>query len=121
MEKTNSKITIESKIIHLENTFYKERVKLFADVIKHNGFISAEQWEELTGKKVYSSPSIHMIKRAARHYHIAASLLRGTQYEDIECPRVNNRPDMKLVLSLVEAAHDKIAIEEQKMREEEAQ
>lgn len=120
METTN-KITIESKVVHLENTFYKEHVKLFADVIKHNKSISKEQWEELIGKKSYSTPSIYMIKRAARHYHIAASLLRGTQYEDIEKPRQNNLPDMILVLSLVDAAHNKIALEEQKMREEEAQ
>lgn len=117
----NNTISIESKVTHLENTFYKEQVKFFADVIKHNKSISKEQWEELIGKKSYSTPSIYMIKRAARHYHIAASLLRGTQYEDIECPRANNLPNMKVVLSLVDAAHNKIALEEQKMREEEAQ
>jgi hypothetical protein len=112
-------ISIESKVRHLEKTYYKKQVKAFAEAIKTDGFISSDKWKELTGKEVRWSPSLHAIKKAARHYHIAASMLRGKKYEQIESPRQNNFPDKNYILKLVEEAQFAILEESEKMKTEE--
>jgi hypothetical protein len=56
-------------------------------------------------------PRLEMKRYDARHYHIAASLLRGRTMEQIEVPSPDNKPNMSLVeriMKSVEVEKDEV-------------
>ena len=119
--------SVESKVRHLQKTFFKERVKFLADAIKKDkssGFnFTHEQYAKVMGLEKVPSyfPSISTFKRLFRHIHIAASILRGRTREQIECPRDNNLPNESLIKKYLEEAERSVAQAEAEMRQQEEQ
>jgi hypothetical protein len=114
--------SIESKIRHLQKTFFKERIKFLANAIKGNEY-TLEQYAKVMGleKIPMFSPSSHTLKHLFRHIHIAASTLRGRTREQIERPRENNLPNESLIKKYLDEAEKHITQAEAEMRQQEVQ
>lgn len=114
--------SIESKIRHLQKTFFKERIKFLANAIKSNEY-TLEQYVKAMGleKIPMFSPSLYTLKNLFRHIHIAASTLRGRTREQIERPRKNNLPNESLIKKYLDEAEKHIAQAEAEMRQQEEQ
>lgn len=118
--------SVESKVRHLQKTFFKERIKFLAEQIKKRSDdydYTLEHYAKIMNlEKVPSHyPSISTFKFLFRHIHIAASLLRGRTREQIERPRDNNLPKDAWIQKYLEESRKFIEQAEIEMRQQEEQ
>lgn len=88
----------------------KEHIKKTAKLIRDSRSALKQDQREFPYKSQYSaSNKLLALMREYRHFHIAASLLRGTPYEKIEQPREGNEPKWEIINAImVEVSKDEM-------------
>ena len=115
-------------IQYFRKRVYKKGIKFLAVLIKKKKLgkeITQEEddlFYKLFGKKRprYAEWLVEWLQDEFRHYHIAASILRGRTREQIEKPRENNLPNEKRIQQLVEKGEILAKERFEESREEEA-
>ena len=88
---------------HTKYPQLKAELKALAKEIKLWKFLRKPANREDTRLKQWDVDfNVFKYKREFRHKHIAYCLLRGRQYEEIEQPREDNKPDMIYVNMVME-------------------
>lgn len=82
----------------------KSIIKELARDIKvtREGFKNSQRAGEIDYKLLWK---LQKLVYNFRHHHIAASLIRGKQYEQIEKPREGNEPNWDYIESIREGVH----------------
>lgn len=88
---------------HVRYPELKQYLKNLAYKIRENKKIRDNAYLRPGRVQGYYQWEVQQLAWEFRHQHIAYCMLNGTPYDEIECPRADNKPDMYYVKDIIES------------------